>query len=44
MLDYLSILRMHYSQNLSFREIGASVGCGKTAVGRFIRAREPVKI
>ena len=36
MLDYLSILRMHYSQNLSFREIGASVGCGKTAVGRFI--------
>ncbi len=36
MLDYLTILRMHYSQNLSFREIGASVGCGKTAVGRFI--------
>lgn len=36
MLDYLSILKMHYSQNLSFREIGASVGCGKTAVGRFI--------
>ena len=23
MLDYLTILRMHYSQNLSFREIGA---------------------
>lgn len=36
MLDYLSILRKHYSQNLSFREIGASVGCCKTAVGRFI--------
>ena len=31
MLDYLTILRMHYSQNLSFREISASVGCGKTA-------------
>ena len=36
MLDYLTILRMHYSQNLSFHKIGASVGCGKTAVGRFI--------
>ena len=36
MLDYLTILRMHYSQNLSFRKISASVGCGKTAVGRFI--------
>lgn len=36
MLDYLSILKMHYLQELSFREIGASVGCGKTAVGRFI--------
>lgn len=36
MLDYLSILKMHYLQELSFREIGASVDCGKTAVGRFI--------
>ena len=40
MLDYLTILRMHYSQNLSFREIGASVGCGKTAVGSVVSLRD----
>lgn len=44
MLDYLTILRMHYSQNLSFREIGASVGCGKTAVGRFITRFEELSM
>jgi len=36
MQDYLSILKMYYLQKLSFRETGASVGCGKTAVSRFI--------
>lgn len=40
MLDYLSILKMHYLQKLSCREICASVGCGKTAVSKFLNRFE----
>lgn len=36
-MDYKKVLRLHYVNKLSSREIAASTGCGKTSVNEFLK-------
>ena len=36
-MDYKKVLRLHYVNRLSSREIASASGCGKTTVNEFLR-------
>ena len=36
-MDYKRVLRLHYVNHLSGREIAETSGCGKTAVNEFLK-------
>lgn len=36
-MDYKKVLRLHYVNHLSSREIAASISCGKTSVNEFLK-------
>lgn len=36
-MDYKKVLKLHYVNMLSSRDIAASTGCGKTSVNEFLR-------
>ena len=36
-MDYLRVLRLHFVNRLSGRDIATNCGCGKTSVNEFIR-------